>query len=170
VWPGSDAATSATVASEVAVSQSRLPEPVEAAIYFVCSEALTNVAKHADATAARVDITEHNSHVTATIEDDGVGGAVPTTDEACAAWPTESRPSAEPSPSPTGPRAAPAFKQRSPSANCADTAAQGLPTTVRRSARSVGYGSWPHTARTPELARDVSTGTRPRNIDREGDG
>lgn len=77
VWPGSDVSTSATVASAVAVSQSRLPEPVEAAIYFVCSEALTNVAKHADATRARIDITEHNSHVTATIEDDGIGGADP---------------------------------------------------------------------------------------------
>jgi signal transduction histidine kinase len=62
---------------DVAIATGPLPGPVEAVIYFVCSEALTNIAKHADATSARIDITAHNGHVTATIDDDGVGGAEP---------------------------------------------------------------------------------------------
>jgi signal transduction histidine kinase len=62
---------------EVAVSTSPIPQTVEAVIYFVCTEALTNTAKHAAATSVKVDITERNRHISATIEDDGVGGADP---------------------------------------------------------------------------------------------
>ena len=35
----------------------RLPEPVEAAVYYTIAEALTNIAKHARATSARVAVT-----------------------------------------------------------------------------------------------------------------
>ncbi len=54
---------------------SRLPEPVEFAAYFVASEALTNVAKHA--AASRVCIRVAATPETAVIEisDDGIGGA-----------------------------------------------------------------------------------------------
>ena len=52
-----------------------LPEPVEAALFFVCSEALANVAKHAVASRASIDLKEEPGRVFATIVDDGVGGA-----------------------------------------------------------------------------------------------
>jgi signal transduction histidine kinase len=56
----------------------RLPEPVEFAAYFVASEALTNVAKYAAATAASVRVTRADAEVVIEIADDGVGGADPT--------------------------------------------------------------------------------------------
>jgi signal transduction histidine kinase len=52
-----------------------LPEPVELAAYFVVSEALTNVAKHASATQASVTMTKSNGRLAVEISDDGVGGA-----------------------------------------------------------------------------------------------
>jgi signal transduction histidine kinase len=53
----------------------RLPEPVEVAAYYVVSEALTNAAKHAQASVVhvRVEVTDRQLH--ASIADDGVGGA-----------------------------------------------------------------------------------------------
>jgi signal transduction histidine kinase len=53
----------------------RLPSPVETAAYFVVSEALTNVAKYAQATQAKVSVRHVNGHVTVEVTDDGVGGA-----------------------------------------------------------------------------------------------
>lgn len=53
----------------------RLPAPVEATLYFVIAEALTNVAKHSRASSARVRIDQQDGHVTARVTDDGVGGA-----------------------------------------------------------------------------------------------
>ena len=45
------------------------------AVYFVVSEALTNVAKYAGARSAVVTIGRENGRVTVTVADDGVGGA-----------------------------------------------------------------------------------------------
>jgi len=56
----------------------RLPAPIEAAAYFVVAEALTNVARYAQATHARIDVTRDDGQVTVAIADDGVGGADPT--------------------------------------------------------------------------------------------
>jgi signal transduction histidine kinase len=58
--------------------EERLPTAVEAAAYYVVSEALANVAKHAEATSAEVRL--HRVDGTAFVEviDDGVGGAVAT--------------------------------------------------------------------------------------------
>ena len=56
----------------------RLPEHVEVASYYVVSEALTNAAKHARASALRVDAGTENGVVLLSISDDGVGGADPT--------------------------------------------------------------------------------------------
>jgi PAS domain S-box-containing protein len=56
----------------------RLPEPVEVAAYYVVSEALTNAAKHARASAVSVAVGAADSVVTLAIRDDGVGGADPT--------------------------------------------------------------------------------------------
>jgi PAS domain S-box-containing protein len=53
----------------------RLPDYVEAAAYYICSEALTNVAKHARATHARVTFHREPGVLRFEITDDGRGGA-----------------------------------------------------------------------------------------------
>ena len=53
----------------------RLPAPVEVTAYYVVSEALTNVAKHANASRAQVTVDEHDCQLRLSISDDGVGGA-----------------------------------------------------------------------------------------------
>jgi signal transduction histidine kinase len=53
----------------------RLPEPVEVAAYYVVSEALTNAAKHARASVARVDAQARNGALHISVRDDGIGGA-----------------------------------------------------------------------------------------------
>jgi signal transduction histidine kinase len=55
----------------------RLPEKVEAAAYFVVAEALTNVARYAEATQARIDVTRDDGQVTVASAADGGGGADP---------------------------------------------------------------------------------------------
>jgi signal transduction histidine kinase len=55
----------------------RLPEPIEAAAYFVVAEALTNVAKYAHASLATVSVTRRNGHAVVEVADDGIGGADP---------------------------------------------------------------------------------------------
>jgi PAS domain S-box-containing protein len=54
-----------------------LPEPVEVAIYYIVSEALTNTAKHADAAAVDVLVEERDGVLSLSIHDDGIGGADP---------------------------------------------------------------------------------------------
>ena len=72
-------AARASVPVEVhAVPEERLPAPVEAAAYFVVAEALTNVARYADATHAEVRVERVNGHVTVDVSDDGKGGADPS--------------------------------------------------------------------------------------------
>ncbi|MFI6681232.1 sensor histidine kinase [Kribbella sp. NPDC050470] len=56
---------------------SRLPPPIEAAAYFVVSEALANVAKHAQARTCEVAGWVERDRLVITITDDGVGGARP---------------------------------------------------------------------------------------------
>ena len=56
----------------------RLSDPVEAALFFVCSEALTNAAKHADASRVSVELGGDGDGVVLTIADDGRGGADPS--------------------------------------------------------------------------------------------
>jgi PAS domain S-box-containing protein len=64
----------------VEISNDRYPPSVESAAYFVVAEALTNVAKYANAGAARVTATSSDGWLILTIEDDGVGGARASTD------------------------------------------------------------------------------------------
>jgi signal transduction histidine kinase len=59
---------------DVGLSQ-RLPDRVEAAAYFVVSEALTNIAKHAEASTVRVRVQRTDGRAVVEIADDGVGGA-----------------------------------------------------------------------------------------------
>ena len=60
----------------VAVDE-RLPEPIEVAAYYLVSESLANVAKHAGASCATVDVSRTNGQVVVDVVDDGVGGADP---------------------------------------------------------------------------------------------
>ncbi len=53
----------------------RLPPAVENAVYFVVAEALTNVAKHAEATTCKVLVKHDNGTVHVDISDNGRGGA-----------------------------------------------------------------------------------------------
>jgi signal transduction histidine kinase len=55
----------------------RLPSSVESAVYFVVAEALTNVARYAEARTVRVTVMRTNGHVNVQVSDDGVGGADP---------------------------------------------------------------------------------------------
>jgi signal transduction histidine kinase len=60
---------------DVALDDERLPEQVEAAAYYVVAEALTNMAKHARASEARVRVQRADGHALVEVADDGVGGA-----------------------------------------------------------------------------------------------
>jgi signal transduction histidine kinase len=71
-------ASRATIPVEVeGLPRERLPEKVEAAAYYVVSEALANVAKHADASSVTVRVGRNNGHAIVEVVDDGVGGANP---------------------------------------------------------------------------------------------
>jgi signal transduction histidine kinase len=71
-----DLATRAPVPVEVVAAPSeRLPAPVEAAVYFVVSECLTNVGKHAQAQSATVAVKRKGGAVEVVVSDDGLGGA-----------------------------------------------------------------------------------------------
>ena len=59
-------------------TEGRLPERVEVTAYYVVAEALTNVAKHANASAVEVDVDGGDGLVRLAIRDDGVGGVDPT--------------------------------------------------------------------------------------------
>jgi signal transduction histidine kinase len=56
----------------------RLPPALEAAAYFLCSEALANVAKYARASQATIRVTAEKELFTVEVSDDGVGGADPS--------------------------------------------------------------------------------------------
>jgi PAS domain S-box-containing protein len=60
-----------------AMPPQRLPESVEAAAYYLIAEALTNVAKYAHASAARVHVAAGAASVVVEVSDDGIGGADP---------------------------------------------------------------------------------------------
>ncbi len=57
--------------------EERLPEQVEAAVYYVVAETITNIAKHAEAASATVSVTLAGRSARVVISDDGVGGADP---------------------------------------------------------------------------------------------
>jgi len=58
--------------------QERLPERAEVAAYFVVSEALANVAKHARASVVEVQVEVRDGALAVSISDDGIGGADPS--------------------------------------------------------------------------------------------
>jgi signal transduction histidine kinase len=59
-------------------TDARLPENVEVAAYYVASEALTNVAKHAQASEVCITANVDDRCIVLSIRDDGVGGADPS--------------------------------------------------------------------------------------------
>jgi signal transduction histidine kinase len=59
------------------VIEHRLPEPIEVAAYYVVSEALTNAAKHANASHVDIEASARDGSLRLSIRDDGVGGAEP---------------------------------------------------------------------------------------------
>lgn len=72
-------AASSPVPVEVEASiAARPPESIETTAYFVAAEALTNIAKHARATSARVRVRGDGTRVELEIEDNGRGGADPS--------------------------------------------------------------------------------------------
>jgi signal transduction histidine kinase len=60
-----------------AIDDRRLPAPVEVASYYVVAEALTNVAKHAQASVVHIALEVMGDVTQLSIRDDGVGGADP---------------------------------------------------------------------------------------------
>jgi signal transduction histidine kinase len=62
---------------ELQVLTDRLPAAVEATAYFVCSEALANIGKYAQAGHARIEVASRDGEVIIEVTDDGVGGADP---------------------------------------------------------------------------------------------
>jgi signal transduction histidine kinase len=67
----------APIPVKVEAPEARYAQSTETAAYFVVAEALTNVARHAGATEARVRIVEDQGRLIVTIADDGHGGASP---------------------------------------------------------------------------------------------
>jgi PAS domain S-box-containing protein len=59
-------------------TETRLSEPVQVAAYYIVSEALTNTAKHAHASAVHVAVEAHAGVLVLSIRDNGCGGADPT--------------------------------------------------------------------------------------------
>jgi signal transduction histidine kinase len=62
---------------ELAVSVTAIRPAVAACAYFVCCEALANVAKHASASTVQISVTARAGAVTVEVTDDGAGGADP---------------------------------------------------------------------------------------------
>ncbi|HXV95955.1 MAG TPA: hypothetical protein VD695_05360, partial [Gaiellaceae bacterium] len=62
---------------ELNVSVGRLDPTIEAAVYFLCSEALANAAKHAEATRVTIGVTMSGDQLVVEVADNGVGGADP---------------------------------------------------------------------------------------------
>jgi signal transduction histidine kinase len=65
--------TGLTVDSHLGGLESRLPEPVESALYRIAQEALTNIAKHAGASTVSVVTRRDGARLTMIVEDNGTG-------------------------------------------------------------------------------------------------
>ena len=72
-------AARAPVPVELDVPAERYGEAVEAAVYYVVTEALANVARYAQASAASVRVRRDGGRLGVEVGDDGVGGADPET-------------------------------------------------------------------------------------------
>ncbi|HET8948911.1 MAG TPA: hypothetical protein VFN44_00325 [Solirubrobacteraceae bacterium] len=70
-------ADASVVPVEVQLDEGSLEAEVEATVYFLCAEALANVAKYAGATRAAITVRRAGGSLAVEIADDGVGGADP---------------------------------------------------------------------------------------------
>jgi signal transduction histidine kinase len=68
-------AARAPVPVRLTVDPERLPEPLEVAAYYVVSESLANIGKHARASSATIDIARKQDVLVVEVTDDGIGGA-----------------------------------------------------------------------------------------------
>jgi signal transduction histidine kinase len=68
------ARASVPVRLKVAVG-GRLPEDLEVAAFYLVSESLANIGKHAEATSATVEVARLNGRLVVEVVDDGIGGA-----------------------------------------------------------------------------------------------
>jgi signal transduction histidine kinase len=68
-------AEDSTLPMDLAVAAISVPPNVEACAYFVCSEALANVAKYASASKVSISVSSSPDLITVQVQDDGVGGA-----------------------------------------------------------------------------------------------
>ena len=59
------------------VPEERMPEPVEAAMYYVAAEALANATKYAEAECVEIVVRRTATHAWVEVADDGRGGADP---------------------------------------------------------------------------------------------
>ena len=74
--PALDALAARTpVPTVVDADETRFAAEIESALFFVASEALANVAKHAGASAVAIRLEQQNGSLALAIVDDGVGGA-----------------------------------------------------------------------------------------------
>jgi signal transduction histidine kinase len=70
-----DLASRSSVPTLVSAAEGRFPETVETALWYACAEAMTNLAKHSQATRAAIDVRRDGAEVVMRIDDNGVGGA-----------------------------------------------------------------------------------------------
>lgn len=70
-----DLVARAPVPVELVVAEGRFPAPVEAVAYFVCSEALANIGKYAEASRAVIEVAARKGVLWVSVSDDGRGGA-----------------------------------------------------------------------------------------------
>ncbi len=70
-------AARAPIPVDLEATDERFSPEAEAAAYYVVSETLTNVAKYAQASSARVEVAQTNGVLRVAVSDDGVGGADP---------------------------------------------------------------------------------------------
>jgi signal transduction histidine kinase len=68
------AAAPVPVRLDVAIDE-RLPEPVEVAAYYLVSECLANIGRHARASAAAIAVSRDGAQIAVEVTDDGCGGA-----------------------------------------------------------------------------------------------
>jgi signal transduction histidine kinase len=68
-------ARQSSVPVDVEVPDGRFAPALELVAYFVCSEALANVAKHAGASRVRIAVVASEHELRTRVDDDGVGGA-----------------------------------------------------------------------------------------------
>jgi signal transduction histidine kinase len=59
------------------VTDRRFPSEIEVAAYYVIAEGLTNIAKYAEATEARIEVTATDGQLVVKVRDNGRGGADP---------------------------------------------------------------------------------------------